>query len=106
MGQLREALELLREITDPYENGNRNPEMRRAEQSPESSMKSSTAVARRAVTAAPTHGVCMDQFTVGIGRVLTTDCAVRHGWQGCGQAHGTVSLSASQPVVRWWVTPM
>ena len=31
MGQLREALELLREITDPYEDGNRNPRARRAE---------------------------------------------------------------------------
>ena len=31
MGQLREALALLREISDPYEDGNRNPKARRAE---------------------------------------------------------------------------
>jgi hypothetical protein len=31
MGHLREALELLREITDPYEDGNRNPKERRTE---------------------------------------------------------------------------
>jgi len=39
MGQLREALELLREITDPYENDNRTPKTRRAAHSPESSIK-------------------------------------------------------------------